>query len=164
MSAAKKELPHELMKEMNALMTPNLPEGRFVTMFSYLYDPATGGLDYARAGHPPALALSRASNTVQQLKTDGFAIGFFEGGSYGPGHVDLAIDDIVIAFTDALPESQNRSGATYDYGRMEQVLRATDSEQSAADVLMSILDDFDDFREERILKDDVTLIVLKRVA
>ncbi len=60
-SAAGKELPQERLAEMNRLMSPQLPEGRFVTIASYLYDPATGLLTLARAGHPPGLVLTRKS-------------------------------------------------------------------------------------------------------
>ena len=163
MEASASEVPHEYLSTMNRLMTPNLPEGRFVTMFSYRYNPATGALDYARAGHPPALLLSRTRGKVQQLKSDGFAFGFLEESLYLPNQVQLEVDDVVVAFTDALPEAQSRSGDTYGYARMESVLAATEPSATAADILMAILDDFDDFREGRILKDDSTLIVLKRV-
>ena len=163
MTAAGDLPPDLLLTEMNRLMAPNLPEGRFVTIFSYLYDPVSGKFDYARGGHPPALWLSRAKNKVEVLKSAGMALGFLEESVYEAGQIQLEIGDVVLVYTDALTESQNRSGEMYDCDRIANSLLETEDTASVTDILIKVLDDFDRFREQRIIKDDVTLIALKRV-
>lgn len=163
MRAAKVVDPGPLLAEMNRLMEPNLPDGTFVTMFAYLYDPASGALKYARAGHPPALHVNRATGAVEQLKGQGFAVGFFEDSEYEELETKLGVGDILVAYTDAIPESQNLSGATYDYDRPSEVLLNSKPDATATEILVGLLDDFDEFRQDRILKDDVTVIVLKRL-
>ncbi|MCB0336815.1 MAG: serine/threonine-protein phosphatase, partial [Bdellovibrionales bacterium] len=160
--AADKENPAELLTEMNKLMSTCIPAGKFVTMFSYLYDPETGKLGYARAGHPPALLLKRKEGLVKQLTGEGFAVGFFEDSEYKMETEQLDIGDVLMVYTDVLPESQNMSGQTYDYERMSNVLLRSAEDASSAEILRSILEDFDEFRDGRILKDDLTSIVIKR--
>ena len=70
----------------------------------------------------------------------------------------------MVIYSDALSESQNRSGKMFDQEGLSAAMLKTTSDASAADVLVSILDDFDAFREARLIKDDVTVIVLKRTA
>ncbi|MCB0328754.1 MAG: SpoIIE family protein phosphatase [Bdellovibrionales bacterium] len=162
MMASQSMVPHALLTQMNTLMAPQMPEGKFVTMFSYLYDPATGTVQYARAGHPPGLLLKRKSNEVVQLLGDGFAVGFFEEAEYSDQQAEMDIDDILIVYTDAFPESLNMNGETYGTERMEEFLKSLPPETSSADTIAKLIAHFEEFRGGRILKDDVTIVALRR--
>ncbi|NBW39910.1 response regulator [bacterium] len=154
--------PHELLQKMNGLLEPQLPDGKFVTMFSYLYEYETGLLHYARAGHPPALLLRRREGKVLQLKGEGFPLGFLEGADYSLGQEIVEKDDILIIYTDAFPESTNMEGAYYGIERLEKFLLELPREISAEDVIQLLKENFDDFREGRLLKDDATVVALRR--
>jgi sigma-B regulation protein RsbU (phosphoserine phosphatase) len=164
MTAAAREQPDELLGEMNRLLAPQIPSGRFVTMGSCLYDPSTGALRWARAGHPPALLLRRSSQTVAQILGDGFAVGFFEDSTYALVEDRLEVGDAVLMFTDGITEAQDRSGDAFGLQRLSEALLASNPEASCSDILLSILDVFDEFRGERLIRDDVTLLLLKRSA
>ncbi len=164
MTAAGREQPHELLMEMNRLLAPQIPAGRFVTMGSCLYDPATGKVSWARAGHPPALIVRRASNTVAQLLGDGFAVGFFEDSSYMLVEDTLEVGDALLMFTDGITEAQDRSGDAFGLQRLSGALLNSERTSSCSDILRHILDVFDQFRGERLIRDDVTLLLLKRSA
>jgi sigma-B regulation protein RsbU (phosphoserine phosphatase) len=162
-NAAAKEKPSELLAEMNRLMAPIIPGGKFVTIFSYLFDPETGTLEYARGGHPPALLVKRKAQQVKQLKGQGFAIGFFEEAEYSSESEPMDVGDVIMIYSDVLPESQNMKGDTYDYDRMSKVLLNSPLNTSSAQLLQSVLNDFDEFRDGRLIKDDVTVVVMRRV-
>ncbi len=161
-SAAGKELPHERISEMNRLMSPQLPEGRFVTISSYLYDPSNGHLTLARAGHPPGLVLNRKTGQVTSLFPDGFAVGFFDEGKYEFAEATLEPGDVALVFTDGISEAQDRSSEFYGVSRLSSALAKTAPTMSAAQVLQSVMEDFLTFTDGRKFKDDVTLVVLKR--
>ena len=164
MTAAGREQPHELLMEMNRLLAPQIPAGRFVTMGSCLYDPATGKVSWARAGHPPALIVRRASNTVAQLLGGGFAVGIFEDSSYMLVEDTLEVGDALLMFTDGITEAQDRSGDAFGLQRLSGALVNSARTASCSDILRHILDVFDQFRGERLIRDDVTLLLLKRSA
>jgi sigma-B regulation protein RsbU (phosphoserine phosphatase) len=164
MSAAGKQRPDELLAGMNRLMAPQIPAGRFVTMGSCLYDPATGALEWARAGHPPGMLYHRATGEVEQLMGDGFAVGFFEDSEYSLVNAVLEPGDALLLFTDGISEAQNRSMETYGLERLASALKEAPVNGNPASILEHILDEFDAFRQERILKDDVTVMLLKRTA
>ena len=164
MTAAAKERPDELLEGMNRLLAPQIPQGRFVTMGSLLYDPATGQLVWSRAGHPPALRLRRATNEVARLLGEGFAVGFFEDSTYSLCEDRLEVGDTLIMFTDGITEAQDLSGEAFGIDRLATALRGTSAEQSSADMLRTVLDAFDTFRGERLIRDDVTVVLLKRSA
>ncbi len=162
-SAVAIEAPHERLTQINKLMTPQLPEGRFVTVNSVLYDPTSGKLQLARGGHPPVLVLSRRNGLVSSLQPNGFAIGFFEDTEYEHAEAILDPGDVAIVFTDGITEAQNRKFECYGLARLSHVLTESLVTAGAEDVLCAILDDFQKFLDGRVLKDDVTLIVLRRV-
>jgi sigma-B regulation protein RsbU (phosphoserine phosphatase) len=163
MEAAGRTLPHELLAEMNRLLAPQCPDGKFVTMFSYLYDPETGKLNYARAGHLPGFLLKRADNEVVQLLGDGFAVGFFDDSEFSAEETVMDPGDVLVIMTDGIPEGQNMARETYGYDHFSKIMIDAKPSYSAAEIIASIIGDFESYRQDRILKDDVTLIALKRL-
>lgn len=155
--ASGKESPGELFERMNSLLTPQLPSGRFITMAGFRYEPDSGDLQFARAGHLPGI-LVRASGEIEQLKGDGFALGFMDEAFFVEVKTKLEKGDAFVLCTDGITEVQNRSGVMLG---LEGTANAAKGE-TAKDMVQSILARVEEFREERLLKDDVTLIVLKR--
>lgn len=162
-SAANQVAPSMLLKETNRLMAPQLPQGTFVTMASFLYDPSGGSLTFSGAGHPPGFHLDASAKKVTKLASDGFAIGFFDDSVYGSAEVAMQENDIFVILTDGITEAQNRDAAQYGADRVSSILAECPPELGAGAVLDKILHDFSAFCDGRILKDDVTMIVLKRV-
>ncbi len=163
LSAANRESPSELLKEVNRLMAPLLPEGRFITMASALYDSTNGALKFARAGHPSGILLSRERKKVEELKSEGFAVGFFEEGDYQLSQTRLGVSDIFVLITDGISEAQNRDRVAYGTERISKTLLGSAPSMSAKGILDLIIADFKEFSEGRIVKDDYTILVLKRV-
>jgi sigma-B regulation protein RsbU (phosphoserine phosphatase) len=75
---------------------------------------------------------------------------------------ELEPGDSLLMFTDGLSEAQNRSGLTFGLERLADALQQTSLQSSSSEILTSVLDAFDLFRQERLVKDDVTLMVLRR--
>ena len=162
MAAVGKDKPDELLTGMNKLMAPQIPSGRFVTMASCLYDPKTGKIQFARAGHPPALLVRNKTREVVQLMGEGFAVGFFDDSEYSLVEDELQSGDVLLLYTDGISEAQNRSMKTYGLDRLSAALLKAPPTASCAEILGIVLDDLDSFREERIINDDVTAVILKR--
>ncbi|MCB0338444.1 MAG: SpoIIE family protein phosphatase [Bdellovibrionales bacterium] len=162
LAAASDHRPDLLLKDMNRLMAPQMPAGRFVTIASYLYEPGNGKLQFARGGHPPGFWLKRAQGEVNEILGDGFPIGFFEEGEYTLETLELEQNDVFVMVTDALTETQNMDGKVYGNEGVIESLKRTRVDQAAEDILRGLLGDFREFCQGRALKDDVTAIVLKR--
>ncbi len=162
MVAAQKERPDELLAVMNKFLAPQLPSGRFMTMGTCLYDPDTGCVRWARAGHGPALVLRRASNQVAQLLGNGFPLGFVADASYELIECSLEPGDALLLYTDGVTEAQNRDMDQFGVERLSAAMVASPQDVSTADMLRSVVDSFSNFLEGRLLKDDITLMLLRR--
>ncbi|MFM1848174.1 MAG: hypothetical protein RL417_1648 [Pseudomonadota bacterium] len=162
--AVGEESPSRLLRGMNRLMAPLLPAGKFITSAVASFDPASGALSFARAGHPPALVCRSRTGTVEELRGEGFALGFFEDGEYTEVTTTLDVGDLLFLFTDGLSESQNRDRAIYGVDGLTRALLTAPPGASAAESLRLVLDHFGAFLDGRAVKDDVTVIALKRRA
>ena len=91
-------------------------------------------------------------------------MGFVENSSYLLVEDTLAPGDALLMFTDGISEAQNRSRETFGIERLSAALIKTSAQASAHEMLRAILDDFNAFRQDRLLKDDLTLMLLKRTA
>jgi serine phosphatase RsbU (regulator of sigma subunit) len=163
LSAGYKEKPNEQLKETNKLIAPQMPQGTFITMANFVYDPKSGDIEFARAGHPPALILRSKEKTVSQLAGQGFAIGFFEDGDYQLLTDKLQENDLLVLYTDGITEAQNRNGDQYGIEGLSASLLSIPAETSAQDVSKHVMTNFKKFCDGRLLKDDVTLLVIKRL-
>lgn len=154
--------PVERVRRINALLTPQLPEARFVTFCCAAYDPLTGDCTVARAGHPAPLMVSRTAGKVERLKPSGMAIGFMDDGMFASQCVRLDAGDMLLLYTDGLYEAADRFERMFGLERVEQALLAVPRDASAGRALEILLEEFDRFMDGKRLVDDVTLLLLKR--
>jgi sigma-B regulation protein RsbU (phosphoserine phosphatase) len=154
--------PDKLLERMSFYLQPQLPSGRFITTGHVLYKPDTGEVLWARAGHGPALVRRKATGRVEQLYGEGFPIGFLSGEPYELIRDHLQPGDLLILYTDGLTEAQNRAMEQFSLERLCQVIADTPDGLSSGKIVGRIIDALADFLDERLLKDDVTLLLLKR--
>lgn len=131
------------------------------SLFLARLDPATGRLDYCRAGHPPALLL-RADGRLESLDEGGMLLGMSPDASFTIGSVDLGAGDLLLAYSDGILESCNVADEQFGNERLEAQLRLAPS-GSADAVLFSILGAVQDFAAPHTLTDDTSLVVVRCV-
>jgi serine phosphatase RsbU (regulator of sigma subunit) len=162
MVAAERTRPDEILERINYLLAPQLPAGRFMTIGHALYRPDTGQLQWARAGHGPALLRRASTREVIQLMGDGFPVGFVPDATYEMIEEKLEPGDCIVLFTDGLTEAQNRSMEQFGLDKLCAAISELPENLRAGEMVGRIVDSFSDFLEDRLLKDDVTLVLLKR--
>jgi serine phosphatase RsbU (regulator of sigma subunit) len=162
MVAAERTRPDEILERINYFLLPQLPPGRFMTIGHALYRPDTGQLLWSRAGHGPALLRRAATKQVTQLMGDGFPIGFVPDAQYQLIEEKLEPGDCLVLFTDGLTEAQNRAMQQFGLDQLCQTIAQLPDNLRAGEMVGRLVDALSDFLEERMLKDDVTLVLLKR--
>jgi sigma-B regulation protein RsbU (phosphoserine phosphatase) len=160
--AVGKDSPGDLLFGMNALMAPIIPQGRFVTANAYSFHPSTGQLDFARAGGPQALLFNAERSKFEEVKGDGFPLGFFEEGEYPTGQLQMEKNDVFVVVTDGITEAQNRDKQFFGFEGIVKSVQKTKALDSAQVILDTVMSDFNAFLDGRLLKDDVTVLVLVR--
>jgi phosphoserine phosphatase RsbU/P len=152
-----------LVTRLNRIITANCPSNRFITFFIGVLDPKTGELKYVNAGHNPPL-VAHADGTVEKLEGTGLILGILAMATYQQGVCQMGPGDALLLFSDGVTEPVAPDGdEEFGEERLAQVLAGL-RDQSAEEIIASINQRVDDFTQSAPPADDITLVVVKRLA
>jgi sigma-B regulation protein RsbU (phosphoserine phosphatase) len=156
-----------LVRALNRDFTARSADGQFATAVAMTFNAPTNRLLLSNAGHPPPLRyhietahwsyLERAAAPRSATETN-LPLGILDAVEYDELDVQLTIGDLVLCYTDSLPESKDESGEML--GR-EGVLRAVQSVRPTDFVGMVTALRETLGRISRNADDDVTALLVK---
>ncbi|MBX7219680.1 MAG: SpoIIE family protein phosphatase [Blastocatellia bacterium] len=149
-----------VVSEVNAYITENSPENKFLTLFCCELDPLTGHLIYANAGHNAAL-LVRDNQVVEELPAGGLPIGITVEFPYTIRENQLQPGDVLVIFSDGITESVNEEDDLFGEDRLIEVIR-----RNRANTASQLRDRIDEAISQFVGKaapvDDMTMVIIKR--
>ena len=132
----------------------------FMTLFYGVLELDSGRMDFVIAGHPFPL-VRRAGGAVEELGSGGLPLGLRREVDLHPLTVTLDPDDLLLLYTDGLPEAvDGPDGEAFGFDRLKELLAKAGSPAVLHD---RILIDFDRHVANEPLADDLTLVVLARL-
>ncbi len=133
----------------------------FVTAFYGVLNTQTGKLTYANAGHNPPY-LFKASNDREpiSLTRTGIPIGIDET-TWQSGSATIDPGDVLIMYTDGVPDSQNEKEEFYYESNLVSVVKEN-LDSSAEAIQQAILKSLYGFIGEQHQLDDITLMIIAR--
>lgn len=136
----------------------------FVTAFYGVLDPDTGTLTYCNAGHnPPYLFKNSNSGITHPLERTGMALGVEGESTWIQTSVSIDPGDVLILYTDGIPDAQNEYGEFFDSESLIDVVQANLG-LSAHELQAAVLDKVQKFANNAPQFDDITLMILERDA
>jgi len=155
-----------LVRRLNLQVARHAPPSRFITLFLASFNPSTGQLLFVNAGQTPPL-LRRQNGAIERLMSGGVALGMFEGSTYEEGSVQMNPGDALLMYSDGLTEAESPDGEPFDEAGLERTLalHAGAYQASAAGTLgRAVFDAVERHRRDQRLADDLTVLVLSRLA
>lgn len=154
--------PAIAMRRVNQLVHESSPIHFYASLFYAEYDPATRTLSYVNAGHNPPIVVRCQSgrSKVFRLEPDSTPIGLFEDSSYKSVTFQLEAEDILVACTDGITETEGQDGELWGQRRLEDLL-STCARRAPGQVVESIVREVSAFGMGCAPKDDITLLVLQ---
>jgi serine phosphatase RsbU (regulator of sigma subunit) len=132
----------------------------YITFFYCEIDRRGAEVRYVNAGHAPPLVL-RTDGSLETLESTGFCLGMFPGAVFEAKSTRLGKGDILVLYSDGIPDARNGDGAEYTLERLTAGLRASAAE-AAAGVTAAVIDDAKRFIGGAPAFDDRTLVVIKK--
>jgi sigma-B regulation protein RsbU (phosphoserine phosphatase) len=160
--------PHRVLSATNRRILSDARAGLFVTVFYGILDPESGTLTYCSAGHhPPYILRARGEEAVQPLHRTGMALGVIEEESWGQQSVQLCPGDLLLLYTDGVPEAQDVLGRFFGWERLLETalnnLAPPDPVESLAQYIHdALIAEVQRFMGDTPQFDDMTLLVLTR--
>lgn len=130
----------------------------FMTLFYGLLEPQTGRLDFVSAGHPFPL-LRRASGELIRLGMGSYPLGVRENLRLATDSVELAASDLLVLYSDGIPEAVNKDGESFSYERLQHSVEPGGTAQAVHDRLLA---DLAEFEGDEPPLDDRSLVVIQR--
>ena len=131
----------------------------FATAFAAMVDPRTGNAAYANCGNEPGL-LVRGTQPPLELPPTGPVLGVIPGARFGVREITLEPGDVLLAFTDGIPDALNGSGELFGTDRVRRALQ--DRPLTAAGLLERLQVSLSEFVGSTEAFDDITIVALSR--
>jgi sigma-B regulation protein RsbU (phosphoserine phosphatase) len=131
----------------------------FITLAYVLYDPVKRVLHSTNAGHVYPL-LFRADGTIVELEQGGCFLGIMDFLEYESEEHPVHEGDILVLFTDGLPDTHNADNETFGTERIIDTVRAN-SHLAASEIMDELHEATMVFRGSIDQFDDLTIMVAK---
>jgi serine phosphatase RsbU (regulator of sigma subunit)/predicted ester cyclase len=151
--------PGEVLSRVNQTLYARIPPNMFVTCFYCIFDPQSGSLSYANAGHD--LPYLWHGGEADELRARGMPLGLMPGMRYEEKEIVLDTGDGVLFYSDGLVEAHDPKGEMFGFPRLRALIGEHGEERSLGDFLLEKLYSFVGEGWEQ--EDDITLLTLERL-
>lgn len=143
----------------NYVATTHGKTSMFASVFVGFLDPDSGMLTYINAGHEEAFVIG-AHGIRDVLKPTGPVIGIFAEAKHGIETTTLAPGEIILAYSDGVPEATNAAGEQFSSERLERLLNGFSG--TAEQLIEMIINSIDEFTDGARQHDDITMLASRR--
>ena len=152
--------PFEALARTNRLVALDTRSQLFLSAFYAVLDTESGRLRFANGGLEWPILIRKSSGELEKLTARGLVLGAFEDAVYDEHQVDLEPGDVVVFYTDGVTDARNSKG---DFFGGESLIHVIESGNwgDAHELVNSIMDAIELFREDTPPFDDITLVVLR---
>ncbi len=155
----------ELSRRINHVLHQKTPSNMFITLLMMRFN--KNKLHYLSAGHEQIVRYQSKADAVDLLPSGGIALGLFPSlpASMVVQQYTLHTNDVVITYSDGIPEAFDHKGKQYGMQRLQDSLKrlASQTEASAKTIHDGILEEVNKFRGGYEQKDDISLMVIKKI-
>jgi len=154
--------PEEILQRVNDALAVQNPRNMFVTIFCGVYEPASGLLSYASAGHPSPMLVRDGRCKILPCEP-GMVAGAFSGLEASSYSLELAAGDLLLFYTDGVTEAFNAAGEAFGENRLFEEL-CRQPVQNAAQSVAGVLEAVRRHAGEYPQSDDIAMLGLRRLS
>ncbi|MGH9630025.1 MAG: PP2C family protein-serine/threonine phosphatase, partial [Bryobacteraceae bacterium] len=150
--------PAQILKGVNEALLERKVDAQYVTLLLLKWHKSSGELTIANAGAIPPL-ICRGGERLKP-KVEGIPLGLLENREYDEITLNTAAGDLVLLYSDGVPDQLNMADEDYGGTRLFRVLKENCDERPKK-ILDAIFADLDRFADGRATTDDQTMIAIK---
>jgi serine phosphatase RsbU (regulator of sigma subunit) len=153
------QLLHAVSFTNNYVAVTHEESNMFATMFICLLDVESGTLSYINAGNEAAFLL-RKDGVLEELKPSGPVVGIMANGKFSVREINMKSNDILLTFTDGIPDCENPKGEFFGHERIRELLKQEHSNPvQCVNLIAHHLEQFVDTAKQF---DDITILAIKK--
>src|SRR5688572_23687465 len=152
--------PERILARLNDELATDNPSGMFVTFLCAVFEPKSGQLTLANAGHCRPVLLSAREPARWAVRKLGTALGFEPGLEFERTELTLHGGDALIIYSDGVSEAFNFLEECYGNDRLLTEASGL-AGQSASDIATTLLQNVRAFAGSAPQSDDIAILVMK---
>ena len=151
-----------LIANVNRLVFESSPSNFFASLFYAEYEPESRLLRYVNAGHNPPVVIRPRQGVGElfRLEATSTPVGIGLDQQFLSATFQLKMDDLLVAYTDGITETENPSRELWGQEKLESLLQSH-AENTPKEIVRTILDEVTGFTNRQPQKDDMTLVVIR---
>lgn len=154
----------DLIELLSRALAGDLQEGRFITLMLAEIDPSTHRLEYANAGHAPAIHFKAAEQIFEPLPATGFPLGVVDADVHaGAPLLQLDVGDLLVLCTDGIVEAMNAAAQPFGQRRLERIIRDC-AKQPVSEIVREVGRQVELHYAGESPPDDLTILATRRNA
>jgi sigma-B regulation protein RsbU (phosphoserine phosphatase) len=115
---------------------------------------------WVRAGHEPALVYDPSTDTFDELKGNGMALGLDGSFEHDSFQRRIETGHVIMIGTDGIWEMHNKAGEMFGKEMLMEIIRKNHT-ASARQIVDTVTVALEQFRGDEVQEDDITLVVIK---
>jgi phosphoserine phosphatase RsbU/P len=152
--------PAEILQRVNDALAEHNPRDMFVTLACAVFEPRSGRVSYASAGHPSPVRLRPGEAPVMPFRSTGLVAGVLPGTDFHNHIEELRAGDAYVFYTDGVSEAFNAAGEQFGCSRLLMHLGRRPS-ATAADTVSGALQAVRAHAGEYPQSDDITILAVQ---
>ncbi len=152
----------DTVARLNRMIKAVCPANRFITCFLALLDPRTGEMQWANAGHEPAIVL-RSSGKIERCRAGGPPLGVFDDARHRTDSVVLEPGDRLLLISDGVTEAVNSAGRDFGSQQLEDLL-VEHRDRLLEELVEAVNAAVETWTGDAAPHDDVTVVALRRAS
>ncbi len=157
--ASTRSSPADVLRTVNDLLEPDIPEAMFVTCLYGVLEADTGRFVFANAGHD--LPYLRRDGEVHEVRATGMPLGLLRGSEYDEAEILFEPGDVAVLTSDGLVEAHGPGREMFGFHRVVESIQAVQPSEPLISCLLDAQKAFVGSRWEQ--EDDITLLTIARL-
>jgi sigma-B regulation protein RsbU (phosphoserine phosphatase) len=154
----------EILSDANRLLSGEIGDEHFITVFMGRLDPKARTFRYLNAGHPAGYLLDASGQVKASLESTTLPLGVVPDLTFPPAKtVRLQPGDLLFLLTDGILEAQNGDRELFGADRTLDLVRAN-RHRPAREIIEVLHQEVLEYSDQKRLADDVTLVLVKAQA
>ena len=158
--SSRKRGAEDILNVLNKGLTKRIGTDQYATLSITVIDEVSGQVDFSNAGHSPMLYFNDKEGEFSPIDTMGLPVGVEAKETYLKKTIQLEKKDIIVLYTDGLPETRGENGTLYSIDTLKKLI-IDHKEKSVEKIVEIVENDIKKFKGPLDLVDDQTLIVVK---
>jgi phosphoserine phosphatase RsbU/P len=154
--------PSECLLRSNKLLFESTSPEKFATLFYGVIDILHHRINYSNAGHDWPFLIG-SDNSIRRLKTGGLMLGLIPSVTYEDEEVSIQTGDILVIQSDGVSEAMNGNQEQFGEERLQKLI-LDNKHKSAEEIIDTIVTEVRKHAGAHPQSDDITMMVIKRVA